>query len=214
VNAVEVTTLAPQQAAALGTIKEWWWDDSAQIFRLFGYAGTGKTTIAKLVPGVLDLVGRVRFAAYTGKAAHVLARKGCAPVSTIHSLIYQPIEVMEPCGAGLACPDRDPDTNRCGHEVKRLEFVRKPLLEADFVDYEEDQEETPEPSVRLIILDEVSMVDQTLAADLLSFGVRVLVLGDPAQLPPISGTGYFTQAEPDFMLTEVHRQAAESPVLR
>jgi exodeoxyribonuclease-5 len=42
----------------------------------------------------------------------------------------------------------------------------------------------------------------------------VLVLGDPAQLPPVKGGGFFTEAEPDVMLTEVHRQAADNPIVR
>ena len=42
----------------------------------------------------------------------------------------------------------------------------------------------------------------------------LLVLGDPAQLPPIQGGGFFTEAEPDVMLTEVHRQAADNPIIR
>ena len=66
----------------------------------------------------------------------------------------------------------------------------------------------------LVIIDEVSMVSEDLAVDLLSFGTKVLVLGDPAQLPPVDGAGYFTCRKPDFMLTEIHRQAAESPIIR
>jgi len=58
------------------------------------------------------------------------------------------------------------------------------------------------------------MVDAELGRDLLSFGVPVLVLGDPAQLPPIQGGGFFTEAEPDAMLTEVHRQARNDPIVR
>src|SRR5258708_25402910 len=48
----------------------------------------------------------------------------------------------------------------------------------------------------------------------MSFGVPVLVLGDPAQLPPVAGGGFFTDAEPDVMLTEVHRQATDDPIIR
>lgn len=65
----------------------------------------------------------------------------------------------------------------------------------------------------LIIIDECSMVNEEIGKDLLSFNVPVLVLGDPAQLPPVSGGGYFTSGTPDYMLTEVHRQAAESPII-
>jgi len=48
----------------------------------------------------------------------------------------------------------------------------------------------------------------------MSFGKPILVLGDPGQLPPIKGDGAFTRDEPDVMLTEIHRQAAESAIIR
>jgi exodeoxyribonuclease-5 len=57
------------------------------------------------------------------------------------------------------------------------------------------------------------MWDEVLGRDLLSFGTPVLVLGDTAQLPPVKGGGFFTDAEPDAMLTEVHRQAADNPII-
>ena len=66
----------------------------------------------------------------------------------------------------------------------------------------------------LLVLDEVSMVGADMAADLLAFGKPILVLGDPGQLPPIRGEGAFTDAAPDVLLTEIHRQAEESAVLR
>jgi exodeoxyribonuclease-5 len=66
----------------------------------------------------------------------------------------------------------------------------------------------------LIVLDEVSMVHAKMAEAIERFGVPVLVLGDPEQLPPIEGGGYYTTATPDVLLTEVHRQALQSPVYR
>ena len=69
-------------------------------------------------------------------------------------------------------------------------------------------DDAPASKAKLIVIDECSMVDAELGRDLMSFGVPLLVLGDPAQLPPIQGGGFFTDAEPDAMLTEVHRQAA------
>ena len=67
---------------------------------------------------------------------------------------------------------------------------------------------------RLIVLDEVSMVGEDMARDLMSFGKPILVLGDPGQLPPIKGEGAFTKDAPDIMLTEIHRQAEESAIIR
>src|SRR5260370_1290304 len=57
------------------------------VFRLFGYAGTGKTTLARHIADGVD--GEVKFAAFTGKAALVMRNKGCDNASTIHSLIYR-----------------------------------------------------------------------------------------------------------------------------
>jgi exodeoxyribonuclease-5 len=58
------------------------------------------------------------------------------------------------------------------------------------------------------------MVGAEMANDLLAFGKPILVLGDPGQLPPIKGEGAFTDAQPDVMLTEIHRQAETSAILR
>jgi hypothetical protein len=44
--------------------------------------------------------------------------------------------------------------------------------------------------------------------------VKILCLGDPAQLPPVEGGGYFINAQPDHLLTEIHRSALDSPVTR
>src|SRR5262249_61516488 len=74
--------------------------------------------------------------------------------------------------------------------------------------------DAPASKAKLIIIDECSMVDAELGRDLKSFGVPLIVLGDPAQLPPIQGGGYFTDAPPDAMLTQVHRQARPHPVVR
>ena len=54
-----------------------------------GFAGTGKST---LVTHIIDALGidknLVCYAAYTGKAANVLHRKGCQNAQTLHRLIY------------------------------------------------------------------------------------------------------------------------------
>ena len=168
--------LSPQQDAAAVNVTNWLRDPRGpQVFYLAGLAGTGKTTLARLLA---EQAGRVVYAAFTGKAALVLASKGCRPASTIHSLIYK----LE-----------DPDA---------------PV--ATFV----INEDSPARKADLIVIDEVSMVGEDLARDLLSFGKRVLVLGDPGQLPPVRGQGFFTSRRPDFLLTEIHRQAAESPVIQ
>jgi len=75
-------------------------------------------------------------------------------------------------------------------------------------------EDGPASRASLIVIDECSMVDAELARDLLSFGKPILVLGDPFQLPPVKGGGYFTEHAPDVMLTQIHRQAEDNPIIR
>ncbi|MFQ5564022.1 MAG: ATP-dependent RecD-like DNA helicase [Parvularculaceae bacterium] len=169
---------SPEQDAALKAVDDWLKKGDSPVFRLFGYAGAGKTTLARHIAE--NASGDVAFAAFTGKAAHVMRQKGCAGASTIHSLIYRPAHE--------------------GEEEGELVFALR--------------RDAPASKADLIVIDECSMVDEELGRDLLSFGKPVLVLGDPAQLPPVKGGGFFTEGEPDFMLTEIHRQAADNPIIR
>ena len=89
---------SPHQDAALTAVDAWLKskpgrNSSPQVFRLFGYAGTGKTTLARHIADGVD--GKVLYAAFTGKAASVMRSKGCTGASTIHSLIYKPRESGE-----------------------------------------------------------------------------------------------------------------------
>ena len=176
-----MTAFTPHQDIALNAVADWLRAKPGQggtplVFRLFGYAGTGKTTLARHIADGVD--GSVKYAAFTGKAALVMRNKGCEGASTIHSLIYRARETRE--------------------EVPTFELW----------------DDAPASKAKLIVIDECSMVDAELGRDLMSFGCPLLVLGDPAQLPPIQGAGFFTNAEPDAMLTEVHRQAQDDPIVR
>src|SRR5258705_13775597 len=91
-------TLSDSQRGAITTIKDWFENRTKeqQVCRVFGYAGAGKSTIVKYAIDELGLTtpeagskaGEVLYAAFTGKAALVMTRKG-TPASTIHSLIYR-----------------------------------------------------------------------------------------------------------------------------
>lgn len=168
--------LSPEQEEAVGDIKQWFETSSNQTYYLAGYAGTGKTTLAKIVASMIN--GRTLYGAFTGKAAQVLRQKGCDGASTIHSMIYKLMEV----------------------KPKKFVFAIN--------------ERSAVKDAKLVIIDECSMVGEELGEDLLSFGTKVLVLGDPAQLPPVKSTGYFTNREPDYFLKEVHRQAEGNPIIK
>lgn len=177
---------SPQQAAAIDAVAEWHRTAigekrdrrrlSRPVMRVFGYAGTGKTTIARAFAERID--GSTCYAAFTGKAALMMARNGCADASTIHGLIYKVEE------------------GRDG----RVSFRR--------------DRDSAAASADLLVIDECSMVDEEIGEDLLSYRTPILVLGDPAQLPPVKGAGFFTEAAPDVMLTEIHRQAEGNPIIQ
>ena len=170
------TQWSPEQARALDSVGRWLRAGEPQVFRLFGYAGVGKTTLARHVAEAAD--GETAFAAFTGKAAMVMRGHGCPGATTIHALIYRASEGAD------------------GQPAFTL------------------NEGGPASRASLIVIDECSMVDAELARDLLSFGKPILVLGDPFQLPPVKGGGYFTEHDPDVMLTEIHRQAENNPIIR
>ena len=176
---------SPEQDDALVAVSNWLKQGYPQVFRLFGYAGTGKTTLARHLAEGVD--GDVLFAAFTGKAAMVLRSRGAKKASTIHSLIYRPRgeEMVE-----------DEDTGKSN---------MTPLFTLN--------RQSPVAEAALIVIDECSMVDEDLGRDLLSFGTPVLVLGDPGQLPPVSGGGFFTEQEPDILLETIHRQARDNPII-
>jgi Mesyanzhinovviridae Dda-like helicase len=238
-----MTELSAEQMSGIEEIGKWYEDAVEGFrgpFRLFGPAGTGKTTMAKAIPDALG-VG-AQFMAFTGKAAHVLQRKGITGARTIHSSIYYPtsdeeakrelaelrteVEALEETAAHLATLQHDEaraalvtglgwasvmefsgalDEGR--ERIGELESRSKRMA------WELNPEAFAETNPGVLILDEVSMVNEKLATDLGSYGIPIVVLGDPAQLPPVEGGGYYINGPADYMLEEIHRQALESPVL-
>ncbi len=229
-----MTTFTPSetQAAAIREIRDWFETraEEQQVFRLFGYAGSGKSTVLRFALDELGLsphrsakdgrcVPGVVTATFTGKAALVLTRKG-TPARTIHSLIYSVIEATEEEITEATKRIRDAED-----AARRLSGFERTTAEAAIEAMRQALSAMKHPrfalnpqsdaaDARLIVLDEVSMVGEEMARDLMSFDKPILVLGDPGQLPPIKGEGAFTRDTPDVMLTEIHRQAAESAIIR
>lgn len=224
---------SPQQEKALKEVELWWKHrrHTQRVFKLFGYAGTGKTTLANFFAQSLGV--SVLFMAFTGKAVKVLIEKDCKPASTIHRALFRASE---------------PDKERIKSLEDKINEVRKQLFEHYKLDCKDEEEveakieATPHlqelyhqlelqrkiaskpnfefrehndlSKVALGIVDECSMINNELGQALMDSGVPLLVMGDPAQLPPVEGQGFFTEGqEPDFVLTEIHRQASDNPII-
>ena len=178
--------LNPDQRQALGQVEAFLGDSALDCFVLRGSAGTGKTTLIQTI-GRLLAQRRMNFVvrAPTGRAARILQAKTALPAKTIHGHISG--------GPGLEVFEDAQETNDPG---MRLTFA----LRQD------------EPVEQVIIVDESSMVgDQFHKGDAMQFGsgrllsdliaysrtrrkgrssldrphVKLLFVGDPAQLPPV-----------------------------
>lgn len=185
---------------------------------LIGAAGTGKTTCIKAVlaalaqkQGATQLEGVHKYlpigtpsavlTSFTRRAVNNLKRAVSADFKdncvTIHKLLeYQPeyYEVF------------DPET---GEDKKTMRFVpsrssRNPL----------------DSSIKTLVIDEASMVSLELEEEINAASphkLQKIYLGDINQLPPVFGSavlGYRMQELPVIELTEIYRQAANSPIIK
>lgn len=181
--------LTNDQENAKQLIAEWFFNTDDQVFVLSGYAGTGKTfLIEHIVRDVLHIkIGKEAvFVSPTGKAAANLVKNGTI-AGTVHSLIY--VRDGE---------EFDVDENGEIVEKSDLKFVKREKIDE---------------TIRLIIIDEASMINETVLNDLLSFNVKCLFCGDGAQLPPVNGTCPLLE-KPHYTMTEIVRQAKENPIVR
>ena len=164
------------------------------VIRVGGYAGTGKTFMLANMRKEIYKYRRhmeVGFATFTGKASSVLLAK-----LTENNGIYD--------HDYIGTIHRLIYNPRTVYNVKLKQYVivgwklKKP--EELFCD--------------VIFIDEGSMVSKDIWQDLLKFGKPIVVFGDHAQLPPISSEGFSLMSHPDFLLTEIHRQALNSPIIK
>lgn len=161
--------------------------------RIGGYAGTGKThLLSQIRKEIFNLFPRlgVAFVAFTGKAASVLENKlinaGCRFSDDYVGTIHGMIYRPE--------TEWDPITKT--QIIKR--WVRR---------------DPDEIWHQLIFMDEASMVSRKIWRDLLSYHRPIVAVGDHGQLPPVGDT-FNLITNPDYTLTEIHRQALNSPIIK
>lgn len=183
-------TLTPSQEVAVKKCVDWFKGGcKSQVFKLYGAAGTGKSFIVgKIIESLCISLDDVAFATPTGKAATVLMQRFNYPnISTLCHLIYVPYTDDK-----LVLSDKN--------EIEKVESTTRFSLKQDL-------------EFRLVVLDEVSMVDKIQMQDLLSFGIPVIAIGDPYQLPPINDRPLDPNGA-DALLTEIVRQAAGNPIIQ
>lgn len=234
------TTLSSQQEECIKTVVPLIKAASPQpLTYVAGYAGTGKSTI---LPFLLEQTGippeQIAFMAPTGKAAKVMGEKLRAqgypnPIcTTIHSAIYRakpaPIASLESEIAEhesranervFAAGEGGRQALKASHEfqqllkaIQRLKAELSNAYREDKINFQLNVDSMVQHA-RLIVTDEASMVGRRMAEDLMFFGVPILALGDPGQLPPVQDEEGLTSGVPNYFLDQIHRQAEGNPIL-
>ena len=181
--------LTDEQKELVQRLIRWYRTGDRQTFSYTGAAGTGKTTVVRYFIEEMD-IERYTTCAFVGKAVTVLAKQGL-PATTIHSMIYRVIfidAIDEKTGLPIMVK---------GKPKKILKFELKQRIEGD---------------PQLLIVDEATMVNDQLCADILSFGIPTIFLGDMNQLPPVFGISS-VMLSPDFALHKIMRQAENDPIV-
>ena len=205
--------LTSGQGIAYDKIMKWIADPSlGWKFVLAGYAGTGKTT---LMQHIINNMETIPFCcAPTAKAASVLDKKlENAIVTTVHKALYSPIipssEGLKLLIASIAMAKNEKEKSELQKEIEeekkkmkkeKLQFSCK-LRQGEYLGY-------------VFVVDEASMITPDMAEDFHFSGARVIFVGDPGQLPPVKAKEWFCKDGCDAMLTEITRQALDSPIIR
>lgn len=152
-----------------------------------GYAGTGKTTVIASTRQMI-MGRRVAFCAFTGKAAYVLKRK-----------LEGFMQEDDYCGTIHGLIYKRVDVVMEGHGARKRtlhHWIRNTSLSYD-----------------LIVVDEASMLNETIFQDLLIYGIPIVAVGDHGQLPPVNGK-FNLMERPAIRLETIHRQVADHPIIK
>jgi exodeoxyribonuclease-5 len=225
-KAAAAVQLNQRQFEAVERIQDWFHHGTQPHFTLGGYAGTGKSTVVHHILDRLSLPpANVALCAFTAKAARVLkAKTRPFEASTIHRLIYtyRTTPELDRLKERLAELRRHPaDVERDIEISQTLDRVAdiKATLRGKTFKKKAASEFFKSNDYHLIVADECSMIDEDIYRDLLSFGVRILFVGDPGQLGPIQKKTAKPKrtldeiAPVDFLLTEIMRNDKDIVVM-
>lgn len=202
------------------------------VLAIGGYAGTGKTTVLK----VIDRSGmQAVFVTPTHKAASVLRSKlpgsSAHKVSTFHSLIYRAVTQHHCKITGMEMTVEEPeegapqdceceDQGACAHNGRVLPCAvhgaRAEGCDGSLCDIQESLRFEKRQYLGghhvVIVADEASMLTEQQVNDIRSFGLPVLLVGDHGQLPPVKAAMNPWIRSPSVLLTVNHRQGESSGI--
>ncbi len=209
---------------------------------LTGYAGTGKTScLPYLVQALLASGREVTIAAPTNKAALVLRSKGLENATTYYRAAFRPVPTKPFKELSDWLAPKLIKTYSSVAEIKIAakpeliartsdDRIRAAILRHSGQSPEELQtggaatemgcapmaymEWVPKDAQEgVLVVDEASMLDVEKFEELRRVYDRIIMVGDPGQLPPVKGGSALSTVEPHH-LTEIQRQAQDSGICR
>lgn len=234
-------TLTPHQQQAVDWIVDKLLSGTPLI-ALRGYAGCGKTVCVPVLQRLLEAQGlSVAVGAPTHRATMILRKKGIVGAETVHSLALTPYfnadyaRAAAWLGEDVPCrwADDDPPHDDVGglpwlvHEAVQpnLEKARALLRWGDRYPAKRRLASIgisgknyfagfgPKQGDGVLIIDEASMVGSAMLALCREAFPQVCLIGDPGQLPPVKDEALLASVL-GVDLTEVHRQAQDSPIIQ
>lgn len=208
---MELTT---QQNKVFEQIKAFLNSD-ASVFILRGYAGTGKTTMVKVVADYITQSRQLTMMAPTGRAARVLSVKTGYKATTIHKAIYEKAHIVPKKVKDIA--ESEFKFMFPIHQSENGGNIVAIVDEASMVCSRKIEHE-------LFVFGTDNLMDDLLTYVRPNFGGKIIFVGDPAQLPPV-GEAVSNALRADYFqknglkvveaeLTEVLRQKGDSIILK
>ena len=209
-------TLKKGQEIAVKRVTMWYELEDNLICRIGGYAGTGKSFIIKYIIKELGLdMSQVEFCAFTGNATVNLIRKGNKTAKTVHKLIYDTRVYENPvyqtkkhkkiCYKNEVIMIGSKFYHRETNEECELKEIKKECVTELKLCLDNNK-------CKLIVVDEFSMLSDKMIEDLKTFGIKILLVGDKGQLPPVNETNSYVN-EYEAELTEIVRQEKGNPII-
>ena len=219
-------------------------DGKDSVMAVVGKAGSGKTLLLATLYKALEAAGvdivsgdwegkkrrdkrTLAILAPTNKAASVLRMHG-VPATTIHRILYTPVydPEYEKIADWLAGQGERPEVEGLtdvaldrAHAFYQTNtsipgaLAAAGLRGSDFITGWKRREDPLDVG----FVDEASMLDEKQLEDLKDIFPTLLLFGDPAQLPPVKGSGEMVfdalPAPAILELHRIHRQEADNPIL-
>lgn len=188
---MKVSDLSTDQRQVYDAVRDW--NGSTPLLTVGGYAGTGKTSILGVLAKAFKDEGQLAaYATYTGRASSILARKlHAGGVETV----LEPVDSRLPLCSTIHRLLYKPVIDQKTEEL--LGWRRRDKLDRPY---------------KFVVVDEASMVSDSILTTIQGHGVPILAVGDHGQLPPVMARGDLMK-NPQLRLERIHRQAEGNPII-